>query len=175
MVSAVLLLSALAFGQERTGAIEGTVKDANGAVVPSATVVVSGNAFSRTVTANEEGYFRLQQVPPGNYTVTVSAGNFEKSIKNDVLVSLGSAANADTQLMVAKVGAVVDVTSEGIATIDATTSKIQTNLGVKALELIPKGANFTSALKAAAPVRAEPTAGGFQIDGASGSENSFFF
>ncbi len=172
ILALVLSLSAAAFGQERTGSIEGTVKDQNGAIIPNATVTVTGNAFNRTITSSEDGFFRLQQVPPGSYTVVVSAGSFNKVTRNDVLVSLGSAAVVDTELK-PSVGAVVDVTSEGVATIDATTSKIQTNLGAKALETLPKGNNFTTALKAAAPVRNEPTAGGFQIDGASGSENSF--
>jgi hypothetical protein len=168
----ILAFAGLALGQERTGTIEGTIKDQNGAIIPNATVEVKGNAFSRTVTTNDEGTFRIALVPPGNYTVTISAGSFDKVTKNDVLVSLGSAAVVDTELKTS-VGAVVNVTSEGVATIDATTSKIQTNLGEKALEILPKGTNFTSSLKAAAPVRTEPTAGGFQIDGASGSENSF--
>ncbi len=172
VVSLVFLLGAIAFGQERTGSIEGTVKDTNGAVIPNATVVVTGNAFNRTVTTNEEGYYRLQLVPPGSYMVVVSSGNFDKATKNDVLVSLGSASAVDVELK-ASVGAVVNITSEGVATIDATTSKIQTNLGAKALEILPKGLGFTTALKAAAPVRNEPTGGGIQIDGASGSENSF--
>lgn len=170
----IVLSTALATtAQERFGAIEGTITDANGAVVPNASVVVNGAAFNRTVTANGDGYFRIQQVPPGTYSVEVSAANFDKVTLNDVLVSLGSAANANAELKVASVGAVVDVTTEGVATIDTTTSKIQTNLGEKALEKLPKGTNFTTALKAAAPVRGEPTAGGIQIDGASGSENSF--
>jgi hypothetical protein len=172
-LSIVFCLAFTAIGQERFGAIEGTVTDANGAVVPNATVIVTGAAFNRTLTANGDGYFRLQQVPPGSYTVEITAANFDKATTNEVLVSLGSAASASTVLKVASVGAVVDVTAEGVATIDATTSKIQTNLGEQALATLPKGTNFTTALKAAAPVRAEPTAGGFQIDGASGSENSF--
>jgi outer membrane receptor protein involved in Fe transport len=170
---AVGLVTFSANAQERFGSIEGTVTDVNGAVVPNASVVVSGPAFSRTVTASGEGNYRIQQVPPGLYTIEVSAPNFDKLTLTDVLVTLGSSANASAQLKVASVGAVVDVTTEGIATIDATTSKIQTNLGERALEKLPKGTNFTSALKAAAPVRGEPTAGGIQIDGASGSENSF--
>ncbi|HRH42405.1 MAG TPA: TonB-dependent receptor, partial [Pyrinomonadaceae bacterium] len=172
LLLALFSLGTIAFGQERTGSIEGTIKDQTGAVIPNATVVVTGNAFNRTVTTGEDGFYRLQQVPPGNYTVVISAGNFDKVTKNDVLVSLGRAAVVDTELK-PSVGAVVNVSSEGIATIDATTSKIQTNLGTKQLEDLPKGNNFDSSLKAAAPVRSEPTAGGFQIDGASGSENSF--
>lgn len=170
--SILLCFAAAAFAQERFGAVEGTIKDTNGAVIPNATVVVTGNAFERTVTTNEDGFFRIQSVPPGSYTVVVSSGNFDRVTKKDVIVSLGTAAGVDVQLK-PSVGAVVDVTSEGVATIDTTTSKIQTNLGEKALSILPKGVNFTTALKAAAPVRNEPTGGGIQIDGASGSENSF--
>jgi outer membrane receptor protein involved in Fe transport len=172
MFSILLGLNIFIFGQERTGTIEGTIKDQTGAVVPNATVVVTGNAFTRTVTSSDDGFFRVQQVPPGSYTVVVSAGNFDKVTKSDVLVSLGAATTLDTELK-ASVGAVVNVTTEGVATIDTTASKIQTNLGAKQLEDLPKGTNFDSSLKAAAPVRVEPTANGFQIDGASGSENSF--
>ncbi len=172
-LSFVACLALAAVGQERFGGVDGTVKDANGAVVPNATVMVTGDAFNRTVTTDGQGYFRIQQVPPGKYKIIVTASNFEKNTMNDVLVTLGGAANADVELKIAAVGAVVDVTSDGVATIDSTTSKIQTNLGEKTLANLPKGTNFTSSLKAAAPVRTEPTAGGFQIDGASGSENSF--
>lgn len=172
LLSIIFCLSAIAFGQERTGSIEGTVKDQNGAIVPNATIEVSGNAFTRTITSNEDGYFRVQQVPPGTYKVVISAGNFDKVTKNNVNVSLGNTSNVDTDLK-ASVGAVVNVTTEGTATIDTSASKIQTDLGAKRLEDLPKGTNFTTSMKAAAPVRTEPTAGGFQIDGASGSENSF--
>jgi len=172
--SIVLCLSALVFGQERFGAIEGTVKDSTGAVVPNATVRIQGDAFDRTVVSDSEGFFRVQQVPPGtNYTVTIAAGNFKPFVQNNVIVQLGQSTPIDSS-MSTTVEAVVEVTTDdGIATIDATTSKIQTNLDARTLETLPKGNNFTTALKAAAPVREEMTAGGFQIDGASGSENSF--
>src|SRR5580765_3316961 len=151
----VVSFGATLFAQERTGSIEGTIKDTNGAVIPNATVEVTGNAFSRTVTTNGEGYFRIPAVPPGSYKVVVSSGNFDKVTKNDVPVTLGNAIAVDVELK-PSVGAVVNVTSEGVATIDATSSKIQTNLGEKALSVLPKGTGFTSALKAAAPVRNEP-------------------
>ena len=171
--SIIFCLSALALGQERFGAVEGTVRDSNHAVVPNATVRIQGNAFDRTVTSDSEGFFRVPQVPPGtNYTVTVTAGNFKPSVQNNIIVQLGQSTPIDTTLSTS-VEAVVEVTGEGVSTIDATTSKIQTNLDARTLETLPKGTNFTTGLKAAAPVREEMTAGGFQIDGASGSENSF--
>ncbi len=171
-LSLVVCLAMTTFGQERFGTVEGTVKDSTGAVIPNATIVISGNAFNRTVTSGSDGTFRIQQVPPGLYTVTVESGNFQKETRNNVDVNLGTATTFDVELKAA-VSGVVNVTTEGIATIDPTSSKIQTDLDAKTLENLPKGTNFSSSLKAAAPVRDEPTAGGFQIDGASGSENSY--
>lgn len=174
LLAIIFCLTAAAFGQERTGMIEGTIKDSTGAVIPNATVQVEGNSFNRTATTDDSGFFRIQQVPPGVYKVSVSAGNFQTSLQNNVSVSLGSATVVDTELRASGVSATVNVTGDnGIATIDPTSSKIQTNLSAARLEELPKGVNFTSALKAAAPVRPEVTAGGFQIDGATGSENSF--
>ena len=51
-------LAVTGFGQETTGAIEGTVKDSSGALVPGATVDIQGNAFKRSVQTNDEGYYR---------------------------------------------------------------------------------------------------------------------
>src|SRR5678816_1016473 len=114
--SIILCLSALAFGQERFGAVEGTVKDSNGAVVPNATVRIQGNAFDRTVTSDSEGFFRVQQVPPGtNYAVTIDAGNFKQFVQNNVIVQLGQATPIDAALSTS-LEAVVEVTSDdGVA------------------------------------------------------------
>ncbi|CAN5576255.1 TonB-dependent receptor [soil metagenome] len=168
----ILSLSSLGLAQERFGSIEGEVKDQNGGVIPNATVAIAGNAFSRTVVSDSEGKFRVSNVPAGSYTVSVASGNFQKETRTNVLVNLGMATNLDVGLKAAVTG-VVMVTTDDVASIDSASSKIQTDLSAKRLETLPKGNNFSSALKAAAPVRDEPTAGGFQIDGASGSENSY--
>ena len=53
------LLSLVAFAQETSGNIEGTVSDASGARVPNATVKVEGSAFSRTTISGGDGFFRV--------------------------------------------------------------------------------------------------------------------
>ncbi len=174
VLSIFFCLSAIAFGQERTGRIEGTIKDPNQAVVPNATVAVAGASFNKTVQTDGGGFYRVLDVPPGEYVVTVTAANFNAPPQNDVTVTLGQATVVDFGLQIGGTGTnVVTVTAGDEIGIDATASKIQTNLTAKNLELLPKGTNFTSALKAAPAVRPEVTGGGFQIDGASGSENTF--
>ena len=61
------------------GALEGTVSDATGAVVPQAKVVATDVKTGVTVerTSTGGGYFVISPLNPGEYTVTVSAEGFE--------------------------------------------------------------------------------------------------
>lgn len=183
MIGILLILSAGAFGQETTGSIDITVKDANGAVVPNATVTVVsvGTAgFKRTITTDSSGFQKLILVPPGTYSITVAAtsGFAEKKIDN-LQVVLGKTTPVTIELST-QVGATVDVVADG-KVIDTTDSKIQTNITAKVAENLPKGTTFTSLLKIAPSTRPEPltgntnggSTGGFQVDGSSGSENTF--
>jgi len=174
-----------AFGQEQRGSVEGTITDPAGAAVPGVTVTVSSRGrtegarpdatigFSRSVTTDESGFFRMTEVPPGFYTVTTTAiSGFSAATNPSVEVVLGKTTPVNIQLQTGQVGETVTVTSDAIA-IDPTDNKIQTNITAQVAELLPKGTNFTSLLQVAPAVRNEPASGGFQIDGASGSENTF--
>ena len=96
----VLLLSAhAAFGQAQSNAadIQGTVKDSTGAVVANATVTARNPAtnFSRAATTNDEGVYRIVNVPPGDYEITIEAANFKKAVLPKVTVTIGQAAQLD--------------------------------------------------------------------------------
>lgn len=177
LFSLIFCFSAVVFGQETTGSIEGTVKDSNGAVVPGVTVTVKGVSigFNRSTTSNEEGTFLIPQVPPGVYKITTEAVKGFAASSNDITVAVGRASNANITLQVSGNTAVVDVnTSTTVgATVDTTASSIQTNISERTTELVPKGQNFNSVIRLAPSTRFESKSGGFQSDGASGSENSF--
>lgn len=175
----ILILSVIfcfvftAYGQETTGNIEGTITDPSGARVAGATVELVSQSFRRTVTTNEEGFFRALQLQPGVYTVNATASNFQPLSRENIQVLLGQTTPVNIQLAIGGVGAEVTVTGADQLAIDPTSSRIQTNLTEKELEQLPRGTNFTSALKAVPSVRPEPAAAGFSIDGATGVENSF--
>ncbi len=69
----LLMASAGVFAQTSTGNIYGKATDASGAVLPGASVTISGEAGSRTTVTGADGTFRFLNLDPGDYTVTVVA------------------------------------------------------------------------------------------------------
>jgi hypothetical protein len=178
MTSILLCTAAGAFAQRSGGAIEGTIKDPQGSVVPNAGVTVTGVniGFNRTVQSDENGIFRVQQMPPGNYKVTIAAisGFAERTL--DVLVVAEKTTSADVELAVGTQAVNVEVGTDPIGVaVDSTESKVQTNITANLIESLPKFPGLVSLLRISPSTRPEARSGGFQVDGASGSENSFTF
>ena len=182
-------LAGISFGQERTGSIEGTVKDPTGAVVPGVSVTIKNSAstaaaiettgistgFNRTVTTDEQGFFRMLQMPPGAYVVTTAAiSGFGEARIDDIQVALGRTTPLTIQLAAGQTTATVNVADADSQSIDTTGSEISTSLNAQKLALLPKGGGgFTSALKASPGTRPDAVAGGWTIDGATNAENVF--
>ena len=177
LVSMFTMFSSLTFGQETTGNIEVTVVDAAGAVVPNVALTVTGTGgtgFKRTVTTSDSGFARIVQVPPGIYAVTAAptAGFVEKTV-DQVSVGLGRTTEVNVEMSTNVDAGSVTVSAGDTTGLDLTDTKMQTTISSQVAELIPKGLNFSSVLKFAPAARPEPRSGQFQIDGASGSENTF--
>lgn len=165
--------SALATAQEVTGNIQGEVKDQNGAIVPNATVTASAGQRTLTATTDSKGEYRFSSLQPGVYTVSVTAAGFSELKREGVTVELGKTLQVNIDLQAGGTKEVVTVTASQEPIVDVTSSKIATNITEKQIDVLPKGLNFDSLINVAPGTRNEPNGGGFQIDGASGSENRF--
>src|SRR5881227_2011741 len=88
----VLAFSMSALAQETTGGVHGTVKDPQGAVIPGATVEVAGPALigKKTATTDSGGFFHIEQLPPGIYSITVNASGFAPSTQNNLELRTGA-------------------------------------------------------------------------------------
>jgi hypothetical protein len=83
--SLILLAGAIGLGPAMgqslgtAGTISGVVTDPNGAVIPDATVTVENpvTGYRRTLNTDPDGTFRLSNVPPNNYQITVTAAGFQ--------------------------------------------------------------------------------------------------
>src|SRR5215472_9753121 len=80
----------LAIGQNVTGAIEGVVKDASGAVVPNVTVTAT-NAGTNAVysgAADAQGNYSIRLLPVGVYNLSASVPGFKKYDANGIQVQV---------------------------------------------------------------------------------------
>ncbi len=73
-----ILLTASLHAQNPRGSLRGTVQDAGGARVVSAKIVaqLSGSSVKRQAISEDRGEFRIDDLLPGNYHITVSAAGF---------------------------------------------------------------------------------------------------
>src|ERR1044071_7443154 len=105
----VLACVSVAMSQAQSNAadLQGTVRDPNGAAVPNASVTAKNSAtnVSREATTNDEGFYKIVSLPPGDYAVTVTAPNYKTSVLPIVKVTVGQTANQDVQLEIGEVSA----------------------------------------------------------------------
>ncbi len=112
ILTAILLLAGSAAAQSAaTAELRVTVKDPKGLVVKGATVTVRNEArnFDRATTANVDGEYPFLAVPPGRYTITVSAPEFATAVAKDVTLTIGQIADLPVVLQIAAVESVVNV------------------------------------------------------------------
>lgn len=159
--------------QETTGNIQGTVKDPTGAVVAGATVTATNAQRSFNATTNEGGEYTFNNLQPGTYTVTATAGGFATMKRENVPVELGRTLQVNFDMVVAGRSETVNVIANEEPIVDVTSTKTATNINQQKIELLPKTLRFSSVLEVAPGARNEVKGGGLQIDGASGSENAY--
>jgi hypothetical protein len=191
-----LLMSAQMFAQETTGALQGTVKDPSGAVVPQAQVVATSNILvgNKSTTTDASGYYRFANLPPGTYALTVTAKGFRTSKREGLVIEVGHLPTVDLTLEVGGTDTVVEV-SGATPVIDVTQNTTQTNITQDIVQDVPHGRSFQSVIQFAPSARNEPLEGnntmsngsggnapgsttngnayGFSVAGGSDAENSY--
>jgi len=200
LLFAITFLPVAAHGQETTAAVQGIVTDPTGAIVPGVTVTAtSTDAVTKATTATDShGFYKLNALQPGTYTLSFTGAGMSFKA-TDFKLSAGDLPNYNVKLTTSGTVAVVDVNAT-VAIVDVTQSKVETTISQEILKEIPKGRSFQSVIPFAPGARQEPlqslatlngastpnaagnanTGGnssrnnGFQIDGASDAENSYF-
>jgi len=142
--------------------------------VPGATVTATNNETGaiRTTVTGADGSFRILDLQPGRYTVSIELSGFQKVQANDVIVLLGRTSDFPAQLTVGAVTEVVNVTGES-PLIDLSSTTIAHNVTSEELARIPKSRTFQDVALAAPSVNQGQIEGGIQVNGASGAENAY--
>ena len=97
-----------------TGAINGTVTNPNKEVVVGATITAKNNGTNTeaTATADDNGGFKVGNLQPGTYTVTVNGSGFAPYTNESVVVEVGRSTNLEVGLSLQGVTGTVQVTAE---------------------------------------------------------------
>ncbi len=98
------------------GRIEGKIVDPKGAAVVGATVVATYeiNNQSFTTVTDERGGYKFDSLPPGNYTVVVTARGFNELRKEAITVAEAGVVPLNLRLEIAPVEATVTVPAGGL-------------------------------------------------------------
>jgi len=161
-ILAVLSLTVAANAQTFRGAINGTVTDPSGAVVPNAAVKATEKATGidhNTVTTSD-GQFVFQDISIGTYTVVVTASGFPVLTIDNVLVTQGSIYTLPVKLTLSQQATTVEVSAAALS-LDTTTETQTTAITGGDLATMPLAGRDFSQLVEAVPGYAGYAAGGY--------------
>ncbi|MDQ2856200.1 MAG: TonB-dependent receptor [Acidobacteriota bacterium] len=129
----------LAQSQSDAADLRGYVRDQQGAVVANATVTARNPARnqSRTTTTNEEGFYQLVNLTPGDYDVTVEAASFKKALLPAVKLTIGQRADLDVALETGSIDAVVTISGATTELVETSKTAIATTVDSERIENLP--------------------------------------
>jgi hypothetical protein len=173
VVLALLSLSALA--QAPTATISGKVTDQTGAVIPQATVTVSGPGGKHvTGTTDQLGGYQIQSLPAGSYSVGATAKGFANFSKPNVVLAPGQTQTLDVTLQIKAQEEKVNVNGEeGQPQLDVGSDSNAGALIIKGKDLEALSDDpdeLQSELQALAGPSAGPNGGQIYIDGFTGGQ-----
>jgi TonB-dependent receptor-like protein/carboxypeptidase family protein len=169
-------------GQGLTGALIGTVKDAQGGVLPGALVWLSSPALiggTERGTINEKGQMRFLALPPGTYVLDVQMQGFATLHEDDI--SIGAGATIERTVVLTVAGVAESIVVEGAGSrIEARDPGFGTRFGPEDIKAIPtRRASMFDWIRAAPGISpTSPSSGTNTTLSAFGSgtnENQFLF
>lgn len=172
ILSSLLLFFSDVAQTANTGALTGTVTDANGAIVSGAQIKVISETTGeeRTVVSNDAGNYTVPQLLPGSYRVEFTATNFKRSVKSALQINVTETARLDVQLEVGSVQEQVTVTAQAelLQTESSALGRVVDSTGVTNLPLVTR--NFTQIATLSPGVSADVTRGD-QLGRGNGGES----
>src|SRR5579871_6277091 len=138
-----IFIAQTAMAQTVSGDITGTVTDSSKAAIANASVAATNEAtgLSFTAVTNGVGEYRFVNLPPGSYTIAVTAPGFAKSVVKGFAVELNKTATANMTLKITATETTVEVSAEAGVALDTTTAQVQTTFATVALTELPDATN----------------------------------
>ena len=142
----LMLLPAAVLAQQ--GNIAGTVRDAQGGVMPGVLVEVTSPALIekvRSATSDQSGQYRITNLPVGTYSVTFSLEGFTKQQQNNIVLTTGFTAPVNGTMTVGQLSDTVTVVGEA-PTVDVQNARQVSTFAGEAIRDLPTTRNIRSLL-----------------------------
>ncbi|MBV9295378.1 MAG: TonB-dependent receptor [Acidobacteriaceae bacterium] len=138
-VLTLLIVVAAPAGAQFNASLQGTITDATGGVIPGAHVKLLNNGTQATqeATANDQGFYRFNQLPAGMYTLTVDATGFATSSVTDVQVVADLAQTKDVTLQAGNIQTTTTVTASAVPTLQTADASVSGTITSQAIETLP--------------------------------------
>ncbi|HEX4155033.1 MAG TPA: TonB-dependent receptor [Acidobacteriaceae bacterium] len=142
-----VLFSGQAFAQA-SAALNGTVKDSTGAVIPGATLnlVEVNTHFKQTTRTSGTGVYNFTIVPPGHYTLQVAAKGFKTVVQPNFQLEVNQTSTINFALPVGSANTEVVVSAQSIVLETSTAELGNVVTGKEVNDLPLNGRNFTELL-----------------------------
>src|SRR5438045_9053558 len=141
LLSLALAVPALAQSTAANGAVEGTVSDSSGAVLPGVTITIASldTGIERSVVTNDKGLYRAPLLPLGRYKVVAELQGFKKFEETDIRLSVGQTATVNATLAVGTVSETITVSSTDIPALDIARIDIGHTMSELEVHNLPRG------------------------------------
>ena len=171
----LLLLAGLVAGANAqtstVGNLSGTVRDPNGAVVPKAEVVIEqegGTGLSRTIVADNDGFYSAPSLPAGRYNVSTSPRGFKKTVVTGVELHVAENRVLNLDVQIGAVSETVTVSGEA-APVETRSGEVSTLISEKQVTELPlDGRNYAQLalmVPGVSPVTQAGAGGAFKTGG----------
>src|SRR5437773_5025659 len=131
--------TAMSQAQSNAADLQGIVRDQAGAVVANASVTVRNASTNteRETTTNDDGFYKIVNLPPGDYAVTVKATNYKTAVIPAVKLTIGQTINQDVPLEVGDLTATVQVTSATPSLVETTNTTVGAVIDEQRIDNLP--------------------------------------
>src|SRR6185503_15188975 len=157
----LLLVTAPSWAQS-TATLQGTVTDAQGAIVPGASVTASNEAtgVQRAVITDSAGHYQMAALPAGSYKLDARLTGFQPKVVNGVRLEVAQTVVLNVQLGVSGVSEEIAVTAEA-PVIESSTTSVGQVISQRVVQEIPLNGRHFVDLGLLIPGSVAPSQTGF--------------
>ena len=138
--SALLFIASSTYAQSNLASVSGVVSDPSGSSMAGATVVIRNiqTDVASTATTNSSGYYDVENLPIGRYTITVEHPGFRRYVRENITLTTGQQLGLDVPLVIGNTTDAVTVTAD-VPLTETRSSDVSQLFESKSIEGLPLG------------------------------------